>query len=75
MEGLIFSVSGARGIIGKGLDALVFTEMAAHFGDWLPGEGPVVVGRDSRVSGEMAAAAVSAGLLGVGRHVIDLGIV
>lgn len=75
MEGLILSVSGARGIIGKGLDSLVFVEMAAHFGDWLPNEGPVVVGRDSRVSGEMAAAAVSSGLMGVGRHVIDLGIV
>ena len=37
-------------------------------GEWLPGEGPVVVGRDSRVaSGEMAAAAVTSGLVGVGR--------
>ena len=74
MEGLIISVSGARGIVGRGLDPLVFTEMAAHFGAWL-GPGPVVVGRDSRVSGEMAMAAVSAGLVGMGRHVFDLGIV
>lgn len=74
MEGLIISVSGARGVVGRGLDPLVFTEMAAHFGDWL-GPGPVVVGRDSRVSGEMAMAAVTAGLVGVGRHVVDLGIV
>lgn len=75
MEGLILSVSGARGIIGQGLDPLVFAEMAAHFGDWLPGDGPVVVGRDSRVSGEMAAAAVTSGLVGVGRRVVELGIV
>lgn len=74
MEGLIISVSGARGVVGRGLDPLVFTEMAAHFGTWL-GPGPVVVGRDSRVSGEMAMAAVSAGLVGVGRDVVDLGIV
>jgi phosphomannomutase len=53
MQGLIFSVSGARGIIGQGLDPLVLTELAAHFGLWA-GEGTVVVGRDSRVSGEMA---------------------
>ncbi|MFN8178682.1 MAG: phosphoglucosamine mutase [bacterium] len=75
MEGLILSVSGARGIVGRGLDPLVFAEMAAHFGAWLPGPGPVVVGRDSRVSGEMAMAAVTAGLLGVGRRVVQLGIV
>lgn len=74
MEGLIISVSGARGVVGRGLDPLVFTEMAAHFAAFL-GPGPVVVGRDSRVSGEMAMAAVSAGLVGMGRRVVDLGIV
>lgn len=74
MEGLIFSVSGARGIVGKGLDPVVLTEIAAHFGEWA-GSGTIVVGRDSRVSGEMAAAAVAAGLIGVGRDVVDLGIV
>lgn len=74
MEGLLFSVSGARGIIGRGLDPLVFTNLAAHFGAFC-GPGVVVVGRDSRVSGEMAMAAVTAGLLGVGCDVVDLGIV
>ena len=73
MEGLIFSVSGARGIVGKGLDPLVLTEIAAHFGAFV-GPGTVVVGRDSRVSGEMAAAAVTAGLVGVGIDVVDLGL-
>ncbi len=74
LEGLIFSVSGARGIVGRGLDPVILTEMAAHFGQWC-GPGVVVVGRDSRVSGEMAMAAVTAGLMGVGCDVIDLGIV
>jgi phosphomannomutase len=74
VKDVIVSVSGVRGVIGRGLDPLVFAEMAAHFGDFL-GPGPVVVGRDSRVSGEMAMAAVTAGLLGVGRRIIDLGIV
>jgi phosphomannomutase len=71
---LIFSVSGARGIVGRGLDPLVLTQIAAHFGAWL-GSGKVAVGRDSRVSGEMAMAAVTSGLLGVGIDVVDLGIV
>lgn len=74
MEGLLFSVSGARGIIGQGLDPLVFVNLAAHFGSFC-GPGVVVVGRDSRVSGEMAMAAVTAGLLGVGCDVVDIGVV
>ncbi len=74
MEGLLFSVSGARGIVGRGLDPIVFTRLAAHFGAWC-GPGVVAVGRDSRVSGEMAMAAVTSGLLGVGCDVVDLGIV
>lgn len=74
MEGLIFSVSGARGIVGRGMDPLVATGIAAHFGAWTGG-GIVVVGRDSRVSGEMMMASVAAGLLGSGCSVVDLGIV
>jgi phosphomannomutase len=74
VKNLLFSVSGARGIIGEALDPLVFTTLAAHFGLWC-GRGRIVVGRDSRVSGEMASASVTAGLLGVGCDVIDLGIV
>ena len=73
MEGLIFSVSGVRGIIGRGLDPLVLTEIAAHFGAFV-GPGTVAVGRDSRVSGEMALAAVTAGLVGSGVDVVDLGL-
>ena len=73
MEGLIFSVSGARGVVGQGLDPLVLTEIAAHFGQFV-GPGTVVVGRDSRVSGEMAMAAVTAGLVGVGNDVVDIGL-
>jgi phosphomannomutase len=74
MDQLLFSISGARGVIGRGLDPIVFTRLAAHFGAWC-GNGLVVVGRDSRVSGEMAMAAVTSGLLGVGCDVVDLGIV
>lgn len=84
MEGLIFSVSGARGIVGQGIDPLVVTGIAAHFGAWARdaaglaagADGAVVaVGRDSRVSGEMMLAAVTAGLVGSGCTVVDLGIV
>ncbi|MGH2570172.1 MAG: phosphoglucosamine mutase, partial [bacterium] len=74
MDRLIFSVSGARGIVGRGLDPMVLARIAAQFGAWA-GPGRIVVGRDSRVSGEMAMHAVTSALLAVGSDVVDLGIV
>ena len=66
------SVSGVRGTIGDGLDAESLVRWASAFGQWLP-EGPVVVARDSRPSGPMVVAAVTAGLTSTGHDVIDGG--
>jgi phosphomannomutase len=66
------SVSGVRGIVGTALDAESLVRWASAFGQWLP-EGPVVVARDSRPSGPMAAAAVHAGLMSTGHDVVDAG--
>ncbi len=70
---LRFSVSGARGIVGDGLDPKLVLELSAAFAGML-GEGPVVLGRDSRTSGPALRSAVIAGLTGCGRDVVDLGI-
>src|SRR5215510_4137622 len=70
---LMTSISGIRGVVGTGLDAEVACRMATAFGTWAP-PGPIVVGRDSRVSGPMIFHAVAAGLLSTGHDVIDLGI-
>ncbi len=67
------SVSGIRGVIGDGLDALAVTRWASAFGTWLP-PGPVVVGRDSRPSGPMLLHAVKAALMSTGHNVIDIGL-
>lgn len=67
------SVSGVRGVIGDGLDAVVAAEWAAAFGRWLP-PGPVVVGRDSRPSGPMIFQAVSGALMSTGHDVVDIGL-
>jgi phosphomannomutase len=67
------SVSGIRGVIGDGLDAVVVSRWAAAFGAWLPA-GPVVVGRDTRPSGPMVFDAVAAALVSTGHDVIDIGI-
>ena len=67
------SVSGVRGVVGDGFDALVATRWAAAFGAWLPA-GPVVVGRDTRPSGEMIRRAVAAALMSTGHEVWDIGV-
>jgi phosphomannomutase len=70
----MISVSGIRGVVGEALTADVVSHYAARLGTWLP-PGPVVFGRDSRPSGPALRPAVLAALVGVGREVIDLGIV
>jgi phosphomannomutase len=60
-------------VIGDGLDALTVTRWASAFGAWLP-PGPVVVGRDTRVSGPMVLDAVCAALVSTGHDVWDIGI-
>jgi phosphomannomutase len=67
------SVSGVRGIIGDGLDAVTAARWATALGAWLPA-GPVVVGRDTRPSGPMVRDAVCAALASTGHDVRDIGI-
>lgn len=73
-ETLIKSTSGIRGIVGHGLDATITSDYAKAFGTFVK-KGKVVVGRDSRPSGEMLQKAVLKGLSAVGIEVIYLGIV
>jgi phosphomannomutase len=71
---LMISTSGLRGIVGKSLTPQVVTDYAAAFGTMLKG-GTIVVGRDSRSSGEQLKSIVISTLAMCGCHVIDLGIV
>ena len=68
------SVSGIRGVVGDGLDAVVVARWAAAFGAWLPA-GPVIVGRDTRPSGPVLLDAVAAALASTGHDVWDIGVV
>ncbi len=67
------SISGIRGVIGDGLDAVTVSRWAAAYGAWLPA-GPVIVGRDTRPSGPMVFDAVAAALASTGHDVWDIGI-
>lgn len=73
-KALIVSTSGVRGIIGGGLDPVLAARYAAGFATLLR-KGKVVVGRDSRVTGDMISRAVISGLISCGLDVIDIGIV
>ncbi|GAA4271428.1 phosphoglucosamine mutase [Aquimarina gracilis] len=80
---LIKSISGIRGTIGGGVgnnltpvDAVKF---ASAYGSWLKKETNkehpiVVVGRDARISGSMIQQLVMNSLVGLGIHVVDLGL-
>jgi phosphomannomutase len=76
-EGLMVSVSGIRGRVGEGLTPEIVATYAAAFGAWAlratPGR-PIVVGRDSRVSGPMFHRVAVAALQSVGANVIDVGL-
>lgn len=76
---LMLSVSGMRGLVGKSLTPPVAATYAAAFGSWLiqstGNKSPhVVLGRDSRPSGQMFEMAAAAGLASVGCRVTRLGV-
>lgn len=69
----MISVAGVRGIVGDSLTPSVLTRFSAAFARSL-GPGPIVVGRDARVSGPMVLHAVAAGIMAAGRDIIDIGL-
>ena len=74
MSKLMISLSGIRGIFGETLTPEVALKYAASYGIFCDRK-TIIVGRDSRTSGEIIRNAVLSGLLSVGCSVIDLGIV
>lgn len=70
---LMISVSGIRGIFGSHLNPENLVKFTAAYGTWLDG-GTVVVGRDSRVTGQICEDIVCATLQSVGCSVIKTGI-
>ena len=73
------SVSGIRGVVGKSLIPEVLAKYSAGFGNLCKtgsqnARPQVILGRDSRTSGEMCRFAVLSGLLATGCEVIDIGI-
>jgi phosphomannomutase len=70
---LKISISGVRGVVGESLSPGLLVRFAQAFGTYV-GPGSIVIGRDTRTSGEMVRQAVVAGLLSAGCRVVDLGV-
>ncbi len=70
---VIFGVSGLRGIIGEGLSPELLCRYVSSFAKEIP-PGKVVIGNDSRISGDMVKKAVISSLEALGFEVIDIGI-
>ena len=77
------SISGIRGtsggLVGDNLTPIDAVKFAAAYGVWIKQQRQkdnyrVVVGRDARISGEMIQNLVMNTLVGLGIHVIDLGL-
>lgn len=74
-DNLIFTLSGARGIIGKGFNAKIAKKIAISYGLRFKSEDKrVIVGKDTRPSGKQIEEAVIEGLRGLGFQIISLGV-
>lgn len=80
---LIKSISGIRGTIGgnihENLTPIDAVKFASAYGTWLQQKHPntslsVVLGRDARISGAMIQNLVQYTLVGLGIHIIDVGL-
>lgn len=74
-EGLTgFGTDGVRGRVGVQVTPALALQLGYWCGQVLKAEGPVVIGMDSRPSGPMITAALTAGLTAAGRQVWNLGL-
>ena len=73
MATLMSSISGIRGIVGDGLDPETIVKYVNAYADFIQ-EGKVVIGRDSRISGEMVKTLTTGTLIAKGIEVVDIGI-
>jgi phosphoglucosamine mutase len=72
----LFGTDGIRGVANVDLTPALAHDLGRAVGHLLTGERRrVVIGRDTRRSGDMLSAALSAGLSSIGADVVDLGVV
>lgn len=70
----IFKAYDIRGKVGSELNPQVVKKIGGIFADWLPTDGPIVVGHDMRVDSRNLADELIQGLVDQGRDVWDIGL-
>lgn len=73
VPGSIFKAYDIRGKVGSELSPEIVVIVGKAFGEWLPAEGAVAVGRDMRPDSKELAEALIEGLRSRGRDVWDIG--
>jgi phosphoglucosamine mutase len=74
--GRLFGTDGIRGVANVDLTPIMAYDLGRAVGHLLDGGGrSVVIGQDTRRSGDMLVAALSAGLTAVGTDAVELGVV
>ncbi len=74
--GRLFGTDGIRGVANVDLTPTLAYELGRAVGHLLDGDGQsVVIGQDTRRSGDMLVAALASGLTSVGSDVVELGVV
>ena len=69
-----FGTDGIRGRVGTAVTPALALQLGYWCGLVLPPDGPVLIGTDSRSSGPMLVAALTAGLAAAGREVWQIGL-
>ncbi len=70
----LFGTNGIRGKIGEDFTPDFLVKIGMAIGSYLPMDSRVILGMDTRLSGDMVKAAVISGILSTGIDVIDIGI-
>lgn len=77
--GKLFGTDGVRGIVNKELDVLLAYKIGVAAAYLLTREcghkAKIMIGKDTRISGDMLEAALSAGICSVGADVVSLGVI
>ncbi len=69
----LFGTNGVRGIVNESMTPNLVLDIVRSLGTYLSSKGKVIVGRDTRLSGQMLESAAIAGALSTGLTVIEVG--